>query len=67
MRSEVEVNKARTDDGTTPLYTAAQNGHTECVRLLLADPRVRVNQPGVDDDTPLVISANSDENDILRL
>ena len=30
-----DVDKARTDDGSTPLYKAAGKGHTEIVQLLL--------------------------------
>ena len=27
LKAEADVNKAKTDDGATPLYTAAQEGH----------------------------------------
>ena len=36
-----DVNKCR-NDGLSPIYTAAGNGHAECLKLLLAsraDPR----------------------------
>ena len=30
-----DVNKARTDNGTTPLFSASQHGHDDCVRLMI--------------------------------
>ena len=47
-----DVNKARTTDGSTPLYIAAQNGHTAIVSKLLqhgADKSIR----GFRNRTPL--------------
>ena len=47
-----DVNKATTDDGCTPLYIAAQNGHTAIVSKLLqhgADKSIR----GWQNETPL--------------
>ena len=32
---ELDLVNSPADDGGTPLYLAAQDGHTECVRLLL--------------------------------
>ena len=31
------MNKARTDDGVTPLFIAAQHGHLDVVKCLIAN------------------------------
>ena len=36
LAAHADVNKARTNDGATPLYFACQNGHAPVVSLLLA-------------------------------
>jgi hypothetical protein len=47
---------------------AAQNGHTECVRLLLVDPRTAVNQATTDDGaTPLFIAAQKGHPECVNL
>ena len=53
-----DVDKADTDDGTTPLYMAALNGHTATVAMLLksgADKSIR----GWEDETPLEAAQGS--------
>lgn len=47
-RADLKVDKARTDNFVTPLYTACskEKGLVEIVRLLLADGRANVNKPG---------------------
>eukprot|EP00438_Fugacium_kawagutii_P025719 Skav210475 [mRNA] locus=scaffold737:562848:563033:- [translate_table: standard] len=35
LKARADVNQATTDDGTSPLHGAAQEGHREVVRLLL--------------------------------
>ena len=35
IESGADVDKATTDDGTTPLYTACSKGHVDIVKLLL--------------------------------
>jgi hypothetical protein len=40
----IDVNKAMTNDGTTPLFMAFQKGHTEVVGLLLACDGIDVNK-----------------------
>ena len=35
LEGESDLVNSPADDGGTPLYLAAQDGHTECVRLLL--------------------------------
>ena len=43
-RSDIEVNKARSDQGTTPLSVASENGRVEVIRLLLDHADIDVNQ-----------------------
>ena len=58
LKAGANVNQARTDDGTTPLWVAAeQNGHTEIVAELLK-AGANVNQARTDDGTtPLWVAA----------
>lgn len=53
--------------GSTPLYLAAQNGHTECVRLLLATPGIDVNKANNYGTTPLDTAANNGHTECARL
>ena len=63
----VDVNKAATDDGSTPLSRACQNGHTEVVGLLLACDGVDVNKARTDDGaTPLHGAANGGHRSIAQ-
>ena len=50
----VDVNKG-IEDGTTPLYIAAQEGHPSVVELLLKADGVDVNKAREDGDTPLLL------------
>jgi len=52
----VDVNQARTNNGASPLYFAAQNGHADGVERLLAAPGVDINQACWDGTTPLFIA-----------
>lgn len=52
-----EVNKVRTDGGTTPLSVTCNQGHVEAVRTLLADGRADIEKKNQDGDTPLHTSA----------
>ena len=55
------------DFGFTPLYWAAYNGHTECVRLLLAAPGIDVNKTNQNGDTPLICAAGMGHTECVRL
>lgn len=53
-------------DGSTPLYAASQNGHLECVKILLdygADPKIAYSFGY----TPLYVAAQKDRLDIVKL
>ena len=53
----IDVNQATTDDGTTPLYIACQNGHEAVVERLLAQDAIDVNQATTNDGmTPLYMA-----------
>ena len=52
----VDVNKGR-EDGDTPLFIAAQEGHASVVELLLKADGVDVNKGREDGTTPLYIAA----------
>ncbi|CAM0142629.1 unnamed protein product [Umbelopsis sp. WA50703] len=58
---EVGANlEMRDEDGETPLYFAARNGHLECVEALFKDPQRRANinvQDTVNGYTPLMVAA----------
>ena len=43
-RDDIDVNKARTEDGSTPLCMASHKGHTEVVERLLARDDIDVNK-----------------------
>ena len=50
LEGELDLVNLPMDDGGTPLYLAAQDGHTECVRLLLkygADVNALTNFPSL--------------------
>ena len=52
----IDVNNDNVD-GVTPLFIASQNGHAECVSLLLADPSININHTNnMDGATPLYIA-----------
>src|SRR3989339_521673 len=60
-------NSQTTDKGTTALYVAAQNGHTQIVELLLA-AGANVNSPRTDNGmTPLLIAAQNGHAQIMQL
>ena len=52
-----DVNKARANDGATPLFMAAQGGHVEIVRFLM-DGGADVDKARTDDGVmPLIMAA----------
>ncbi|KAA0145804.1 hypothetical protein FNF29_08383 [Cafeteria roenbergensis] len=62
-----DVNKARTDDGATPLFIACQEGHDAVVRLLV-EAGADVNKATTDDGTtPLFIACQEGHDAVVRL
>ena len=63
-----DVNKATTDNGTTPLLIACLNGHEEVVGLLLSNANIVVNQATTDDGTtPLFKACQHGYEGVVRL
>ena len=61
------MNQARTDDGETPLFVAASQGHTEIMRYLVERPEVDVNQALIDIRlSPFMIAAQHGHLGIMR-
>ena len=61
---DIDVNLK--NNGDTPFLWACFNGHTACVRLLLKDLRVKVNEPSVNGSTPLRFAAVNGNVDTIR-
>ena len=61
---DIDVN-VKDDDGTTPFYWAC-GGNTSCVREMLRDSRVSVNEPSNDGETPIWRAAASGHLDIIK-
>jgi len=53
-------------EGWTPFYCACYNGYTSCVREMLKDSRVKVNEPDMKGRTPLYLAARYDSLDIIK-
>jgi len=61
---DIDVN-LKNKYGQTPFYWAC-NGNTSCVRELLKDSRVKVNEPNNNGYTPLYHAASRGHLDIIR-
>ena len=60
-----DINAAR-DDGATPLYVAAKNGHSEVVQHLLAKGGIDVNEADNDGVTPLYAAAQEGHSEVVK-
>jgi len=52
--------------GYTPFFVACRDGHTPCVREMLKDSRVKVNEPMSDRRTPLCSAASRGQLDVIK-
>ena len=65
---KADVDIAARDDGTTPLFVAASNGHTEVVRVLVEEGKADVDKATSDDGaTPLLIAAQNAHMEVVQL
>ena len=64
---QIDVNKARTKYGDTPILIASANGHEQVVKVLIVDPRVNVNQArATDGSTPLFIASLNRHVEVVK-
>ena len=54
---DIDVNLKEGDHGASPFYFACRHGRTPCVREMLKDSRVKVNEPEDEGRTPLWFAA----------
>ena len=62
---DIDVNVKSTDE-ETPFYWACLNGSTSCVREMLKDSRVKVNEASNGEHAPLWYAAAYDQIDTIR-
>ena len=62
---DINVN-AKDMFGWTPFSCACDCGHTSCVREMLKDSRVKVNEPKIDGTTPLWFAAARGHLDVIK-
>ena len=62
---DIDVN-VKSNDGGTPFNLACIMGSTRCVREMLKDSRVKVNEPDKYDGTPLWWAASNGHLDVIR-
>ena len=65
-RETVVVDQAN-NTGVTPLYIAAENGHTEVVALLVKEGGAAVDQANNDGWTPLLTAADEGHTEVVAL
>ena len=63
---DIDVN-AKNEFGYTPFYLACIFGRTSCVREMLKDSRVKVNQPNNAGSTPLCYAARNGHDDVIKV
>jgi hypothetical protein len=66
--SDIEVNRARSSDGATPLYMAVDQGHAPVVQMLVDHPQIDVNRAQLDVGfTPLYAAADKGRDCIVEI
>ena len=64
----IDVNRATTTDGASPLFVASAVGNVDVVKELLAHPQIDVNKATTTTGTtPLFISSQNGHVDVVRL
>ena len=67
MESGANKDQGTTDDGATPLYIAAQNGHLEVVRFLVESGANKDQGTTDDGTTSLYIAAHEGHLEVVRI
>ena len=67
QKIQQNVNKPRTTDQVTPLYTACEQGFTSVVHHLLQHHDINVNQPKATSETPLYVACYGDHTSVVDL
>ena len=62
----VDVNQARSSDGSTPLWQACFYGHLDVVRALLGADGIQANQANHRSTTPLCVACVAGHVDVVR-
>jgi ankyrin repeat protein len=63
----LNINWILRGSGLAALHCAAQKGHLEVVRLLLAHPLVNVNRKTHDGETPLLLACDGGHTEVVRV
>jgi len=63
---DIDVNAKTIFDGCTPFYYACAHGYPSCVREMLKDSRVKVNEPNRNGYPPLFCAAYFGHLDIIK-
>ena len=63
----VDVNQARSSDGSTPLYWACFYGHLDVVRALLGADGIQANQANQNSQTPINIASYRGHVEVVRV
>ncbi|MBQ2379866.1 MAG: ankyrin repeat domain-containing protein [Akkermansia sp.] len=67
LKSGVNINICDTNGRRTALHMAADEGHTECMKILLAHPDIDVNQADIMGRTALIKAIMSDSTECVKL
>jgi ankyrin repeat protein len=62
----IELNRA-TNNGASPLYVAAERGHTKVVRLLLSKSGIDINKARDGGFTALNVASSNNHFEVVRL
>lgn len=61
------VNQQELEEGTSPLWMTAQEGHVDFIRMMLQFPEVEVNLADHDNCTPLWVSARKGKLSVVKM
>lgn len=64
---DLKINEKREGDGVTALFVACRYGAVDCVRHLLANDQIHVNEPNSIGQTPLFIASSFGYKEIVEM